>query len=73
MPTNRILTTHVGSLPRGEAVVDQLLLKERAEPFDIAVFDRAMRECTAGDTCTACISVMTSFHDAIRAPRPTRR
>jgi 5-methyltetrahydropteroyltriglutamate--homocysteine methyltransferase len=44
MPTNRILTTHVGSLPRGEAVVDQLLLKERAEPFDVAVFDSAMRE-----------------------------
>jgi 5-methyltetrahydropteroyltriglutamate--homocysteine methyltransferase len=44
MPVNRILTTHVGSLPRGEAVVDQLLLKERGEPIDIAVFDRTMRE-----------------------------
>ncbi len=44
MPTNRILTTHVGSLPRGQAVVDQLLLKERGEPLDVAVFDRTMRE-----------------------------
>ncbi len=44
MPVNRILTTHVGSLPRGQAVVDQLLLKERAEPLDVAAFDRAMRE-----------------------------
>ncbi len=44
MPTNRILTTHVGSLPRGQAVVDQLLLKERDEPLDVAAFDRAMRE-----------------------------
>src|SRR5689334_3401480 len=43
MPANRILTTHVGSLPRGEAVVDQLLLKERGEPLDIALFDRTMR------------------------------
>ena len=42
--TDRILTTHVGSLPRGEAVVDQLLLKERGEPLDAAAFDRAMRE-----------------------------
>jgi 5-methyltetrahydropteroyltriglutamate--homocysteine methyltransferase len=44
MPLNRILTTHVGSLPRGQAVVDQLLLKERDEPLDVAAFDRAMRE-----------------------------
>lgn len=44
MPVNRILTTHVGSLPRGQAVVDQLLLKERGEPLDVAVFDSAMRE-----------------------------
>ena len=42
--TDRILTTHVGSLPRGQAVVDQLLLKERGEPLDAAAFDRAMRE-----------------------------
>ena len=42
--TDRILTTHVGSLPRGQAVVDQLLLKERGEPLDGAAFDRAMRE-----------------------------
>jgi 5-methyltetrahydropteroyltriglutamate--homocysteine methyltransferase len=48
MPTNRILTTHVGSLPRGQAVVEQLLLKERGEPFDVAVFDRAMREGVSG-------------------------
>ena len=42
--TDRILTTHVGSLPRGQAVVDQLLLKERGEPLDTALFDRTMRE-----------------------------
>jgi 5-methyltetrahydropteroyltriglutamate--homocysteine methyltransferase len=41
---NRILTTHVGSLPRGQAVVDQLLLKERGEPVDLALFDSTMRE-----------------------------
>ena len=44
---DRILTTHVGSLPRGQAVVDQLLLKERGETFDTALFDRAMREGVA--------------------------
>jgi 5-methyltetrahydropteroyltriglutamate--homocysteine methyltransferase len=44
MSANRILTTHVGSLPRGTAVVDQLLLKERGEALDTALFDRTMRE-----------------------------
>jgi 5-methyltetrahydropteroyltriglutamate--homocysteine methyltransferase len=44
LSTQRILTTHVGSLPRGQAVVDQLLLKERGEALDTALFDRTMRE-----------------------------
>jgi 5-methyltetrahydropteroyltriglutamate--homocysteine methyltransferase len=44
MPVNRILTTHVGSLPRGQVVVDQLLLKERGESLDLALFDSTMRE-----------------------------
>jgi 5-methyltetrahydropteroyltriglutamate--homocysteine methyltransferase len=44
LSTDRILTTHVGSLPRGQAVVEQLLLKERGEPYDSATFDRVMRE-----------------------------
>ncbi len=40
----RILTTHVGSLPRPPRVVDWLLRKERGEPCDAAGFNRAMRE-----------------------------
>jgi 5-methyltetrahydropteroyltriglutamate--homocysteine methyltransferase len=44
LSTDRILTTHVGSLPRGPAVVDQLLLKERGEQYDGATFDGVMRE-----------------------------
>jgi 5-methyltetrahydropteroyltriglutamate--homocysteine methyltransferase len=45
MPSiDRILTTHVGSLPRGQAVVDQLLLKEQGQPVDATAFDGAMRE-----------------------------
>jgi 5-methyltetrahydropteroyltriglutamate--homocysteine methyltransferase len=43
MSTDRILTTHVGSLPRSQAVVDQLLIKERGERPDEAVYDRTMR------------------------------
>ena len=44
LSTDRILTTHVGSLPRGQAVVDQLLLKENGGPLDAAAFDNAMRD-----------------------------
>ena len=38
----RIRTTHVGSLPRSQAVVDLLFAKERGEPFDASAFDACM-------------------------------
>ncbi|WP_349368436.1 cobalamin-independent methionine synthase II family protein [Salinarimonas sp.] len=38
-----IPVTHVGSLPRSQAVVDQLFARERGEPVDEAVFDETMR------------------------------
>ncbi len=41
---DRILTTHVGSLPRGQAVVDLLMKKERGEACDAEEFDRVMAE-----------------------------
>lgn len=37
--TDRILTTHVGSLPRSSAVTDLLFAKERGEPVDAALFE----------------------------------
>lgn len=43
--TDRILTTHVGSLPRSQEVVDQLIGRERANGvggYDSAAFDRVM-------------------------------
>ena len=39
----RILTTHVGSLPRPQYVVDQLFAQDRGEACDEAEFDRVMR------------------------------
>ncbi|WP_306047059.1 cobalamin-independent methionine synthase II family protein [Nioella sp. MMSF_3534] len=38
----RILTTHVGSLPRTQEVVDFIFAREREEPFDAAAFDACM-------------------------------
>ena len=37
--TNRILTTHVGSLPRSKAVTDLVFAVERGDPVDAAQFD----------------------------------
>jgi 5-methyltetrahydropteroyltriglutamate--homocysteine methyltransferase len=44
LSTQRILTTHVGSLPRSQPVVEQLLIRERGERGDDASYDRTMRE-----------------------------
>lgn len=40
----RILTTHVGSLPRSQAVVDLLARKEGGLPYDAAQFDNTMAQ-----------------------------
>ncbi|MCU4654667.1 cobalamin-independent methionine synthase II family protein [Roseibacterium sp. SDUM158016] len=37
-----VLTTHVGSLPRTQEVVDFIFARERKEPYDEAAFDAAM-------------------------------
>ena len=42
--TDRILTTHVGSLPRTDAVVALLEARENRVSFDAAAFDRAIRQ-----------------------------
>lgn len=42
LSTDRILTTHVGSLPRDQAVVDMLFRREQGEPYDRDEFDRVM-------------------------------
>src|SRR5204862_2378048 len=43
LSTDRILTTHVGSLPRSAAVVDFLYKKENGEQYDTAGFAAAMQ------------------------------
>jgi 5-methyltetrahydropteroyltriglutamate--homocysteine methyltransferase len=42
--TERILTTHVGSLARPRAVLDLLFAKERAEKFDSDFFESSVRD-----------------------------
>lgn len=49
--SSRVRTTHVGSLPRSQPVVEQIFARERGEPVDEAVFDAVMAQ--AVDGCVA--------------------
>ena len=44
---DRILTTHVGSLPRGKAVVDMLFRREERKPYSAEEFDAVMASAVA--------------------------
>ena len=48
---SKILTTHVGSLPRSQEVTDLLFAKEQGKPFDQTQFD---------DTMTAHVDMLVS-------------
>src|SRR5580704_2192161 len=43
LSTDRILTTHVGSLPRPQDVVDLIFAQDRGEPLDQAKFDATVQ------------------------------
>lgn len=47
LSSDRILATHVGSLPRSPELSDLLLCKDHEEDFDSADFDRVVREAVA--------------------------
>jgi 5-methyltetrahydropteroyltriglutamate--homocysteine methyltransferase len=42
--SDRILTTHVGSLPRPDALREMLVARDEGQPFDEAAFEPAIRE-----------------------------
>ena len=42
-----IKTTHVGSLPRSQKVVDFIFARENNQPYDAAAFDQAMTEAAS--------------------------
>src|SRR5262249_33200096 len=44
---DRILTTHVGSLPRSHDVVDLLFKREHGESYDCVEFERVMAEAVS--------------------------
>jgi 5-methyltetrahydropteroyltriglutamate--homocysteine methyltransferase len=44
LSTDRILTTHVGSMPRPQKLVDALLSKDRGEAYEVAQFDQTIHD-----------------------------
>jgi 5-methyltetrahydropteroyltriglutamate--homocysteine methyltransferase len=76
---HRILTTHVGSLPRAEAALAMLEARESREAYDAAAFDRTMRQAVVdivkrqtdlgidivSDGETSKISYATYVHDRL--------
>jgi hypothetical protein len=75
-PASRILTTHVGSLPRPQAVVDQLFAEDRGEAIDRAAYDATMRAAVA-DAVADQIDPRRHLHppppDRLRAGRGAAR
>ncbi len=49
--TDRILTTHVGSLPRSQEVTDVLFAREREESRDVVADDAVIRRAVADVVC----------------------
>jgi len=47
LSTDRILTTHVGSLPRPEPLVELLIRKDRDQPYDRAAFATQVKQAVA--------------------------
>ncbi|MEJ0016916.1 MAG: cobalamin-independent methionine synthase II family protein [Acetobacteraceae bacterium] len=47
LSTDRILTTHVGSLPRPQALAELLVKKDQNQPYDHAEFDRQVTTAVA--------------------------
>ncbi|RME62429.1 MAG: epoxyalkane--coenzyme M transferase [Alphaproteobacteria bacterium] len=43
----RVLTTHVGSLPRSQAVTDMVFAREKGEAVDATAFDRVIADAVA--------------------------
>jgi 5-methyltetrahydropteroyltriglutamate--homocysteine methyltransferase len=60
--TERILTTHVGSLARADCLIPLLRLRENGQPYDREKLARLVREAVAdvvGKQVEACIDIIT--------------
>ena len=71
--TERILTTHVGSLPRPQDVVDLLFAQDRGEPVDQALFDSTMKRGVADaiQKVSGVVDVLDGIQNNISGPAVT--
>ncbi len=59
---SKVLTTHVGSLPRSQEVVDFIFARENGDPYDAAAFDAAMTSAvseTVGKQVAAGVDIVS--------------
>ena len=61
----QIKTTHVGSLPRTQHVVDFIFARENGDAYDEAAFDTAMR-----DAASETVEVIDATWERVKATDP---
>src|SRR5262245_387852 len=61
--TDRILTTHVGSLSRPDALVPLLKAQDLAQPYDKAHFEKLVREAVADVVRKQCAAGVDVVND----------
>jgi len=60
---NKILTSHVGSLPRSQAVVDYIFARENKKNYDIEAFDIGINK-----TINTNLNLFSNFNKAFQTP-----
>ena len=61
--TDRILTTHTGSLPRPAELQELLYVQERGEPFDQAIFEEKVRSAVRATVCQQVVAGIDVIND----------
>ena len=63
--TDRILTTHAGSLARPTELLDTLKERENGRPYDAALLDRQVREASIEARVDDWFELLRAYHDAV--------
>ena len=72
LSTERILTTHVGSLPRPRLLLDLILAKEESRPVDAAVFETRSEDAVAEVVAQQVSAGVDIISDGEMSKPPTR-
>ena len=61
LSSDRILTTHVGSLPRSKAVTDGVFAKENEQPYDPAALAATITEAVCAMARALATAILACF------------